>query len=420
MSRRDRYEFGEFSWVTGLPVGFSKGRGVTLDDVDGNRYIDLTHGHCAAGLGHGNPEISDAIDAQSRELMNVRNFPVEIRIKLMERLASITPGDLNLFAFYSSGTEACEGAMRAARAITGGHEFLSFYGDYHGKTVGAIATAQSGSRHTGPRLGGFVTVPAGYCHRCEFKLEPSTCGLHCLDFAERAMKANSHDALAGIIIEPVTNGSGARVYPPGYLRGLREIADRNNVPLIFDEHASGLGRTGTWWAGDREGVVPDIMFFGKYLGNGYPITCVAVSERYRSRINITSQSSTHGGQPTACAAALATLDLIQRDGLVDHVARAGAVCLAALEAMKLRHPIIGAAQGRGYLLGLEFIDPETGQASAKIAWEVASACLRRGVCTSPVGPAVRVSPMIVTSEEVALRTYGIVETAITEVEQRLS
>jgi len=273
MSRRDRYEFGEFSWVTGLPVGLSKGRGVTLDDVDGNRYIDLTHGHCAAGLGHGNPEISDAIDAQSRELMNVRNFPVEIRIKLMERLASITPGDLNLFAFYSSGTEACEGAMRAARAITGGHEFLSFYGDYHGKTVGAIATAESGSRNTGPRLGGFVTVPAGYCHRCEFKLEPSTCGLHCLDFAERAMKANSHGALAGIIIEPVTNGSGARVYPPGYLRGLREIADRNNVPLIFDEHASGLGRTGTWWAGDREGVVPDIMFFGKYLGNGYPITC---------------------------------------------------------------------------------------------------------------------------------------------------
>jgi 4-aminobutyrate aminotransferase-like enzyme len=419
MSRRDRHTLGDFSWVTRQPIGFAGGNGVTIDDVDGNRLIDLTHGHMAAGLGHGNPEICDAIDRQTRRLMNLRNFPTEVQVELTERLAEITPGDLNIFGFYSSGTEAMEGAMRVARAVTGGHEFLSFYGDYHGKTSGAVATSEVGNRSTGPRLSGFTTVPGGYCRRCEFKLEPSTCGLHCLEFAERAMKVNSHGALAGIIAEPVTNGSGARVYPSGYLRGLREIADRNKVMLIFDEHASGLGRTGTWWAGDREGVIPDIMFFGKTLGNGYPITCVAVSEKYRERVAWTSHSSTHGGQPVGCAAALMTLDIIMRDGLVEHIASSGPALLQTMKEIEARHSIVGAAQGLGYLLGFEFVDPATGMVSSSIAAQVSDACFRNGVCTSTAGSALRVSPMFVTSRSVALRAIDLIEQAIAEVESRL-
>lgn len=418
MKRRDKHEFGTLPWVDLLPIGFNEGAGVTLTDVDGNRYIDLTHGHMAAALGHGNPEVCEAISEQSSKLMNLRNYPNEMRMRLMERLAEITPGDLNMIGFYSSGTEAAEASMRAARAITGGHEFVSFYGDYHGKTAGAMATGL-GSPSTGPRMSGCFTVPAGYCHRCEFKLEPSTCGMHCVDFLDSAIKANSTGAMAGIIVEPITNGSGARVYPPGYLKGLRDVADRHNIPLIFDEHATGLGRTGTWWAGDHEGVIPDMIFFAKFLGNGYPITCLAVSEKYRHQIDVTSQSSTHGGQPAACAAALACLDIIQRDNLVDHVAKAGVACLAMLKGIAERHRIVGVAQGRGYLLGLEFVDPKTGLPSADVAWEVAKETIRAGVCVSPVGPTMRVSPMLVTSEAVALRTFSIVETAIAKVESRL-
>ena len=414
-----RLEFGSLPWVDDMPIGFAGGAGVTLEDVDGNLLLDLTHGHMSAGLGHGNPEIADAIDRQTRKLMNLRNYPTEIRAELMERLAEITPGDLNLFGFFSSGTEAAEGAMRVARAVTGGHEFLSFYGDYHGKTMGAIATSEIGDRTTGPRPSGFTIVPGGYCHRCEFKLEPSTCGLHCLAFAERAMKINSHGALAGVFAEPITNGSGARVYPPGYLKGLRDIADRNNVPLIFDEHATGFGRCGTMWAGDDEGVIPDIIFFSKMAGNGYPVTITAISERYREAAKSCSASSTHGGMPVACAAVLAVLDIIQRDGLVDHVRTSGAACLAALKAMQNRHPIIGNAQGKGYLLGLEFIDPATGLPSPSISSRVANRCMQRGVSVSPVGATVRVSPMIVTSQAVALRMLDIVEHAVSDVEAQL-
>src|SRR5262249_23366195 len=159
-------------------------------------------------------------------------------------------------------------------------EFISFYGDYHGRTTGAIGTSL-GTRMTGPRPNGFISVPNGYCHRCEFGLEPTTCRLHCVDFIERAIRMNSHGAIAGIIAEPVTNAGVSLVFPPGYLKGLRDVADRTGALLIFDEHATGLGRTGTMWAGDHEGVVPDVMFFGKYLGNGYPITVVATRERYR-------------------------------------------------------------------------------------------------------------------------------------------
>jgi len=417
MRRRDRHEIGSLPWLDLLPIGFDRGAGVTIDDVDGNRLIDLTHGHMSAGLGHGNPEVADAIAAQAGKLANIRNYPHELRVRLMERLAKITPEDLNLFGFYSSGTEATEAALRVARTITGGHEFLSFYGDYHGKTVGAMATADSGSRSTGPRSSGHMTVPGGWCHSCEFKLEPSSCGLHCVDFAERAMKANSHGGLAGVIIEPVTNASGARVYAPGFLSGLREMCNRHDIPLIFDEHATGLGRTGAMWAGDHEGIAPDMITFSKMLGNGYPITALALREGYRAAVNQTSHSSTHGGQPIGCAAALAVLDIIERDGLVSHVRSTGEVLLAEMKSIQARHPIIGVAQGMGFLLAWEFVNPATGVPSTEVADKVARMFLAKGVCTSPVGSTIRISPMIVTSQATALRTLSICEEAISEVEE---
>lgn len=420
--RRKRHELGNFGWVDPLPIGFASGDGVTIDDVDGNRLIDLTHGHMSAGLGHGNPEVAEAIAGQAHRLLNIRNYPTELHVELTERLARITPEDLNLFGFYSSGTEATEAAMRIARAVTGGHEFLSFYGDYHGKTVGAIATAPGGNGNisTGPRSGGHFTVPGGYCHRCSFKLEPSTCGLHCVAFAEEAFRTNSHGRMAGIIAEPITNGSGARVYAPGFLKGLRDICDRLGIPLIFDEHATGLGRCGTMWAGDTEGVVPDILIFSKMLGNGYPITCIAVREGYGPKANWTSHSSTHGGQPAACAAALKVLDIIERDNLVEHVRTTGAVLLDEMKQIAARHPIVGAAQGQGFLLAFEFVDPATGEPCFKTGMKVADAILARGVCTSPVGITIRVSPMLVTSRKTALRTLGIIEQAIADVEERLA
>jgi 4-aminobutyrate aminotransferase-like enzyme len=280
-----------YDMINRLPVAFDHGDGVTLTDVDGNRYLDFTHGHMVAGLGHGHPAVVEAITRQARRLMNVREFPTAERVHLEERLREITPGDLNYFQFFNTGTEMTEAALRLARAATGGHEFVSFYGDYHGRTTSSAATSY-GNRAGGPRPSGFITLPSGFCYRCEFEKTFPDCGIYCLDFMERAMQTNSHGALAGIIAEPITNGSGARVYPDGYLRKLRDIADRNNVLLIFDEHATGLGRTGKWFAADHEGVVPDALLLAKWLGNGFPITVLAIREKWKDALPRPSLFST--------------------------------------------------------------------------------------------------------------------------------
>lgn len=412
-------EFGSYPWVDQVPVAFETGQGVTITDADDNLYIDLTHGHLGAALGHANPEMIEAVHRQSSKLSHVRNQPCEIRAELQETLARITPGNLNLMAFYSSGTEAAEGAMRVARAVTGGHEFVSFYGDYHGRTTGAIGTS-IGSRMTGPRPGGFITVPNGYCHRCDFNMEPASCGLHCLDFAENAIRMNSHGALAGIVAEPITNASGARVFPEGYLRKLRDIADRTGALLIFDEHATGLGRTGKMWGGDHEGVVPDVIYFGKYLGNGYPITVVATREEYRDVLAPERQGSTHGGQPLSCAAALASVQIMLRDNLTEHARITGEKCLSYMKEVAKRYVIVGIGQGKGLQLGYEFVDPKTGTPSAEVVNAVYKAAMERGIATSPVGPTLRVSPMMVTSEGVALKALRILEEAIADVENQLA
>jgi 4-aminobutyrate aminotransferase/4-aminobutyrate aminotransferase/(S)-3-amino-2-methylpropionate transaminase len=418
-----RGEFGSYPWVDQMPVAFETGQGVTLTDADDNLFIDLTHGHMGAALGHANPEIIEAVHRQFSRLSHVRNQPCEIRAQLQETLARITPGNLNLITFYSSGTEAAEGAMRVARAVTGGHEFVSFYGDYHGRTTGAIGTSV-GSRMTGPRPSGFFSVPNGYCHRCEFAMEPSTCGIHCLDFAERAIRMNSHGALAGIVAEPITNASGARVFPDGYLRKLRDIADRTGALLIFDEHATGLGRTGRMWGGDHEGVIPDVIYFAKHLGNGYPVTAVAIREEYRdilaSERQGERQGSTYGGQPLACAAALASVQILLRDNLTEHARVTGEKCLTYMKEVAERHAIVGIAQGRGLQLGYEFVDPKTRAPSYEIGHAVYQAAMERGIATSPVGPALRVSPMMVTSAEVALKALRILEEAIADVESRFA
>jgi len=187
--------------------------------------------------------------------------------------------------------------------------------------------------------------------------------------------------------------------------------------LIFDEHATGLGRTGVMWAGDAEGVVPDVIFFGKYLGNGYPITAVACRETFRQALNMEGQSSTHGGQPVACAAALASVEVLLRDNLTAHAARVGAVCLAEMQAIQARHAIIGVAQGRGLQLAFEFVDPISKAPAPTIAEKVYVECLKRGVCPSLVHAMIRVSPMMVASQAASLKALRVVEEAIAHVER---
>ena len=415
------YQYGSFfHLIDMLPVSFAEGHGVTLTDVDGNRYLDFTHGHMAAGLGHGHPAVAEAIGRQAGRLMNVRDFPTPERTELLERLAAITPGDLNVFQFFGSGNETAEAAMRVARAATGGHEFLSIWNDYHGRTPGAAAAGANGSPAIGPRMNGYLAVPGAFCYRCEFGLTYPSCGLHCASFAERAVRNNSHGALAGIILEPITNASGARVYPDGYLRRMREIADRNKMLLILDEHAT-FARTGSWWAADHEGVVADAVMFGKWLGNGFPVTVLAVREGLRDILQQTQPSSTFGGQPLACAVALAVLNVLESEGLVEHARVLGEICLARMLQIAAAHPSVGQARGKGLLLAFDFVESKQSRTPSPLAANhFYLNALRRGVVVSGGASSnVRVNPMVVVSQETALRGLDLLEDAITEMEHQL-
>ncbi len=417
--KTQKYQYGSyFQVVNALPVAFTYGEGVTLVDADGNRFLDFSQGHMVAALGHGHPRVTEAIATQASRLLNVRDFPTDVRVALMERLAAITPGDLNVFQFFNTGTEATEAALRVARAVTGNHEFLSFTGDYHGRTTGAIATGM-GNAATGPKPSGFLTVPAAFCYRCEYKMTYPSCEMHCMDFAERLMLANSHGKLAGIIVEPITNGSGARVYPDEFLPRLREIADRNNMLLIFDEFAT-FGRTGSWFATEHYDVMPDAVIIGKMLGNGMPISVLCVREGLKDALQQTQPSTTNGGQPGACAAALAVLDTIENENLLEHIRVTGAACLERLERIRDAHPTVGDARGKGLLLALDFVtDKESRTPNLKAGQLFYKNCLERGLVVSGGGNVTRVCPPIVASTETAMKAYEIVEDAIAAMEREL-
>jgi 4-aminobutyrate aminotransferase-like enzyme len=415
--KTQRHQYGSYFQLVNLcPVAFSEGHGVTLIDEDGNRYLDMSCGHVTASLGHGHPLIAEAIYRQALRLTNTRDFPSDVRVQLMERLALITPGDLNVFQFFCAGTEATEAAMRVARQATGKHEFLSFSGEYHGRTMAAIASSV-GNRAGGPRPTGYITVPSGFCYRCEFRMTYPSCDIYCLDFAQAAARINGTGGLAGIITEVITNGSGARVYPDGYHQKLRDIADRNGALLIYDEVATSGGRTGKWFAADHYGTVPDALIMGKTIGNGFPITILAIREQYKDVLQETQPSTTHGGQPMACAATLAVLDIIEGERLIEHTATVGEFALARLREIASQHAIIGEARGKGLLLCLEVVrDKASRTPDPKALQAIYRRCLEKGVVTSGGGNVLRISPPMVASKETVARALAIIEEAIEEVE----
>lgn len=417
--KTQKYQYGSyFHMVNMLPVAFTEGEGVTLVDADGNRFLDFTQGHMVAGLGHGHPRVAEAIGKQAKRLLNVRDFPTDVRVELMERLAAITPGDLNVFQFFNAGTEATEAALRVARAATGKHEFVSISGDYHGRTTSAIATSM-GNPATGPRPSGFLTVPGAFCYRCEYKMTYPDCAMHCVDFAERLILSNSHGQLAGIIAEPITNGSGGRVYPDEFLPRLRKLADRHNMLLIFDEFATFV-RTGKWFASEHYDVVPDVAIIGKMLGNGFPISVLAIREGLKDALQETQPSSTHGGQPGACAAALAVLATVEEEKLLDHVTDVGRACLERMQKIRDAHPAVGDARGKGLLLAFDFVkDKGTREPDFRAGQLFYKNCLERGLVVSGGGNVVRVCPPIVISEETAMRAFDIAEEAIAALEREL-
>lgn len=419
-SRAERYMKGYSSQVKLFPVAFEEGNGVVLTDADGNEYIDFSSGIYVTNLGHCHPKVVELTQKWVGKLMNCHDYTTEIKTLFLEKLASITPGNLNGIQMYCAGTEAVEAGLRAARAATKKYEFFSFWGDFHGKTMGAVSLTQVANYTSGPRAVGYHLVPSGHCYHCEFKMEYPQCNIYCLDYLENAIKYEGTGQVAGVCLEPIQGWNGSTVYQDDYLPKLRVLCDRLGIFLVVDEVLTGFARTGKMFCVDHYGVIPDVIIMGKGMANGFPVTAFAIREEYTDVLEKISASTSYGGNPMASAACYASLTVIEEENIVERSAKLGEFCMKKLQEIYDNHKIVGEVRGKGCLLGIELVkDRHRREPFTKAGEMVYQKAFAKGVAWIPAGHNLRMSPPLIMEEEVADKALDIIEEAIAETEKEL-
>jgi 4-aminobutyrate aminotransferase-like enzyme len=417
-----KYFKGLSSQVKLFPVAFESGRGCVLRDVDGNEYIDFSSGIYVTTLGHCHPKISEAIAKAASQLMNAHDFTTPIKTALVEKLAQVLPGDLNGFQLYDSGTTAVEAGIRVLRAATGRHETISCFYDYHGKTYGAVSLGHFRSQVYGAvRAPGAHMVPRPDTYRPIWTKADGTIDTdQYLAFYDQYLEKATVGAVAGFVLEPIQGWGGSVMPPDDFFPKLRRFCDERKLLLMVDEVLTSWGRTGKWLCMEHWGVVPDVVTLGKGFGNGFPVTCVAVREPYKDSFETISASSSYGGNPMACAAALASTEVIEEEGLLDHATRLGEIALKRMRRMLDEHPIIGDVRAKGCLMGIELVkDRTTKEPFDKAGTRVYQKAFRKGLAWIPAGHILRMSPPIVMDEKALLKGLDLIDEAIGETEREL-
>ena len=341
-----------------------KASGSIVEDVDGNVFVDFATGIGVVNVGHAHPAVVAAISRQAADFTHIAgtDFYYENQTTLAERLGRSTPGAYSKKVFFAnSGTEANEAAIKIAKYNTKKHLFIAFLRSFHGRTQGSLALTASKAKHRAgffPTMPGVVHVPYAYCFRCPYKLTYPGCELHCADIIESLYLdtiAPPQD-VAAIVLESVQGEGGYIVPPPGWLDRIGEIAKRHGIWIIDDEVQTGFGRTGKMWAVEHSKVVPEIITTAKAMGSGVPIgAAVFPAEKDFAQSGI--HSNTYGGNPIACAASLATLDVMESEGLVARGAKLGEYLASRLDEMKKKYAFIGDRRGLGLMQAHEFVKP---------------------------------------------------------------
>ncbi|NLD88492.1 MAG: aspartate aminotransferase family protein [Clostridiales bacterium] len=416
---------GYSSQVSLFPVSFESGKGCVLTDVDGNKYIDFSSGIFVTSLGHCHPKISGAVAEYAYKLMNCHDFTTEVKMKLLEKLHEITDGRFGGFQLYDSGTTAVEAGLRCARAATGKAEFISFWRDFHGKTYGANSLAVVGP-DTFMRAPGFKLAPRPNPYRDAFgrtkeeALKDSTPYIRHLEgILDNEMSCGGKN-VAAIVLEPIQGWGGSVVPPDDFMPKLRELCDKRNILLFADEVLTCMARTGKILAMDHWDVKSDITTLGKGFGNGFPVTAMCVSKELAPAIEKISASSSYGGNPMACAAALASLEVIEEENLCEKSAHLGELFLSRMNKMKDEHKIIGDVRGKGCLLAIELVkDKETKEIYPEAGRLVYQKAFSKGLAWVPSGHILRISPILIMEDDMAIKGLDIIDEAIFEVEREL-
>ena len=375
------------------PVVAKRAEGSLVWDVDGNVLIDFATGISVLNIGAAHPKVVEAITRQAKEFTHFAgtDYYYDIQTQLAEKLGKITPGKHKKKVFFTnSGAESNEAALKISKYNLKRQMFLAFLRAFHGRTQGALALTASKAKHRAgffPTMPGVVHVPYAYCFRCPYKLSYPSCDLYCANIIEELyMKTILPPAdLAGIVLEPVQGEGGYIVPPKGWLKRISQIAKDHGTFLIDDEVQTGFGRTGRFWMVDHEDVVPDIVTMAKAMGSGMPIgAAVFPADMDFKEYGI--HSNTYGGNPIACAASLATIEVIESERLVERSARLGEYLGKRLDELKEKYDFVGDRRGIGLMQAHEFVkDTKTNKPDPKIRDEITEDAYKHGLILLPCG-----------------------------------
>jgi len=408
------------SYPRDYPFVIAKGRGAEVWDVDGNRFLDFAAGIAVCSTGHAHPEVVQAIKSAADDFLHISSdYWHERMTRLGERINELDPlGEPVQVLICQSGTESVEGALKLARYVTGRPRFIGFLGGFHGRSMGSLSfTASKYTQQAGffPTMPGVTHVPYPNLYRP--LLAGADQGRAVLEYIENVLFACNVPAseVAAILVEPIQGEGGYLVPPDGFLTGLRSLCDRHGILLIFDEVQSGIGRTGKMFAAEHWGVRPDIMTLAKGLGSGLPIGLVVAKKTIMEKWKRGAHGNTYGGNPLCCAAALATLDLVQRE-YAANAAQVGAYFQARLRDLQKEFECIGDVRGKGLMIGAELItDRASRKPAAALCQRVLTRAYHNGLILLSCGTStVRFIPPLMVSREHVDEALGLLKTALTE------
>lgn len=412
------------SYIKEYPLVVDHGKGAMIEDVDGNRFLDFMAGIAVVTTGHSHPKVVEAIQKSAEKFLHIcpTDFYYPSFADLVKKLAEIAPGQAEKKVFLgNSGTEAIEAAIKLSRYKTKRTKFISFFGAFHGRTMGALSLSASKRRqkqHFAPFLPHVTNVPFGYCYRCPYHLEYPSCNLHCVNVIEEEYfeKSIPPEDVAAIFVEPI-QGEGGYIAPPmEYHKKLKALCEKYDILYVADEVQSGMGRTGKWFASEHYGVEPDIITIAKGMASGMPISAMIAKSEVMTWPS-GSHGSTFGGNPVSCAAALATIEIIE-EGLMANAAEVGAYIQQQLKSMMERHRLIGDVRGFGLMIGIEFVrDRKTKERASQETEDIVQKAFRKGLLLLGCGEnMIRIAPPLIIDREDADLALSILEEVITEVE----
>jgi 4-aminobutyrate aminotransferase len=421
--QRDANVIAKSLYIRFYPMSIEEGEGVRVKDTDGNEYLDFLGGWSVAGTGHRHPKVVEAVKKQIDRLLfnSFTSFSNEIAVKLAEKLVQITPGSFRKKVWYGlTGSDANDCIFKLVPYYKKKARLISFINSYHGQTMGSLSLSGHKSQSAFAGFSNVVKVPYPYCYRCPFKQEYPSCDIYCIDYIEDyVFKAYCPpEDVAGLIIEPIQSDGGDVVPPEGYMQKLDKLCKKYDITFCSDEIKVGLGRTGRMFASEHWNLTPDVITLGKPLASGMPLSvCVGRAEILDSKLG--AHLFTLSGHPMSCAASIATIDVIERERLVENAEKMGAVLMKRLEELKDSYEIVGDVRGKGLILGVEFVKNQKTLEPATV--EVAKICYRAwelGLILGYVGMfsnVVEITPPLIIKEEHIDSACEIFEQAIKDV-----